>query len=164
MSASSSNLPSSSTTSVPVTHKLHTMSQNQRETWEQVQRMLQRRGGGGFPSGGGRGASGMAGLVLLGVGVWAASNSLFNGMQPPSFLHHCRLFLTHCSGWWSPRYQVLPTEWCQEGYLQRRYKWMHPRGQARSNVFSVQELIFAFHGSRHLSFTTSALSRATFRP
>ncbi|KAJ5238394.1 Prohibitin-2 [Penicillium chermesinum] len=56
------------------------MSQNQRETWERLQLMLQRRGGGGggFPSGGGRGAGGVAGLVLLGVGVWAASNSLFN--------------------------------------------------------------------------------------
>lgn len=44
--------------------------------------MLQKRKGGfgGLP-GGGRGGMGMAGtLVLLGVGVWAASNALFNGM------------------------------------------------------------------------------------
>ena len=25
------------------------------------------------------------------------------------------------SGWWSPRHQVLPTKWCEEGNLQRRY-------------------------------------------
>lgn len=58
------------------------MSQNQREAWERVQLMLQKRKGGfgGFP-GGGRGGMGMAGtLVVLGVGVWAASNALFNGM------------------------------------------------------------------------------------
>ncbi|KAJ6136385.1 hypothetical protein N7512_001545 [Penicillium capsulatum] len=57
------------------------MSQNQREAWERVQTMLQRRKpgfGGGFP-GGGRGGLGFAGsLILLGIGGWAASNSLFN--------------------------------------------------------------------------------------
>lgn len=57
------------------------MSQNQREAWERVQLMLQKRKG-GFPGGGGRGSFGLAGtLILLGVGTWAASNSLFNGMQ-----------------------------------------------------------------------------------
>ncbi|KAJ5590381.1 Prohibitin-2 [Penicillium hetheringtonii] len=57
------------------------MSQNQREAWERVQLMLQKRkaGFGGFPGGGGRGGLGLVGsLVLLGVGSWAASNSLFN--------------------------------------------------------------------------------------
>ncbi|CAI7674702.1 unnamed protein product [Penicillium pancosmium] len=54
------------------------MSQNQREAWERVQLMLQKRKG-GFPGGGGRGSFGLAGtLILLGVGTWAASNSLFN--------------------------------------------------------------------------------------
>ena len=60
------------------------MSQNQREAWERVQVMLQKRkaGFGGFPGGGGRGGGfGLAGtLILLGVGGWVASNSLFNGM------------------------------------------------------------------------------------
>lgn len=56
---------------------LHIMSQNQREAWERVQVMLQRRKG-GIP-GGGRGGMGLAGLVLVGVGAWAVSNSLFNG-------------------------------------------------------------------------------------
>lgn len=44
--------------------------------------MLQKRkaGFGGFPGGGGRGGMGLAGsLILLGVGAWAVSNSLFNG-------------------------------------------------------------------------------------
>jgi len=37
--------------------------------------------GGGFPSGGGRGGMGLVGtLVLAGIGTWAASNALFNGM------------------------------------------------------------------------------------
>lgn len=55
------------------------MSQNQREAWERVQTMLQKRKT-GF-GGGGRGGLGFAGsLILLGVGTWAASNSLFNGM------------------------------------------------------------------------------------
>lgn len=58
------------------------MSQNQREAWERVQLMLQRRKGGfgGIPGGGRGGGIGLAGLVLLGVGTWAISNSLFNGM------------------------------------------------------------------------------------
>jgi len=57
------------------------MSQNQREAWERVQLMLQRRKGGfgGIPGGGRGGGMGLAGLVLLGVGSWAVSNSLFNG-------------------------------------------------------------------------------------
>lgn len=46
--------------------------------------MLQKRKagfGGGFPGGGGRGGMGLAGtLILVGVGAWAASNALFNGM------------------------------------------------------------------------------------
>ncbi|KAJ5084096.1 Prohibitin-2 [Penicillium alfredii] len=56
------------------------MSQNQREAWERVQTMLQKRKGGfgGFPSGGGRGAGMTSALILLGVGTWAVSNSLFN--------------------------------------------------------------------------------------
>ncbi|KAJ5888653.1 Prohibitin-2 [Penicillium taxi] len=60
------------------------MSQNQREAWERLQLMLNKRkpGFGGFPSGGsggGRGGFGLVGsLVLLGVGSWAVSNSLFN--------------------------------------------------------------------------------------
>lgn len=60
------------------------MSQNQREAWERVQLMLQKRKGnfGGFPGGGGRGGMGFAGsLIILGVGAWAVSNSLFNGMK-----------------------------------------------------------------------------------
>lgn len=58
------------------------MSQNQREAWERVQLMLQRRKGGfgGIPGGGRGGGMGLAGLVLLGLGSWAVSNSLFNGM------------------------------------------------------------------------------------
>jgi prohibitin 2 len=61
------------------------MSQNQREAWERVQLMLQRRKGGfgGIPGGGRGGGMGLAGLVLLGVGSWALSNSLFNGMLSP---------------------------------------------------------------------------------
>lgn len=46
--------------------------------------MLQKRKGnfGGFPGGGGRGGMGFAGsLIILGVGAWAVSNSLFNGMK-----------------------------------------------------------------------------------
>ncbi|KAJ5132035.1 Prohibitin-2 [Penicillium atrosanguineum] len=56
------------------------MSQNQREAWERVQLMLQKRKGnfGGIPGGGRGGGMGLAGLVLLGVGTWAVSNSLFN--------------------------------------------------------------------------------------
>jgi prohibitin 2 len=56
------------------------MSQNQREAWERVQLMLQKRKGnfGGLPGGGRGGGMGLAGLVLLGVGTWAVSNSLFN--------------------------------------------------------------------------------------
>lgn len=44
--------------------------------------MLQRRKGGfgGIPGGGRGGGMGLAGLILLGVGSWAISNSLFNGM------------------------------------------------------------------------------------
>jgi prohibitin 2 len=43
--------------------------------------MLQRRKGGfgGIPGGGRGGGMGLAGLILLGVGSWAISNSLFNG-------------------------------------------------------------------------------------
>lgn len=40
--------------------------------------MLQKRKG--SVGGGGRGGMGLAGLILLGVGTWAVSNSLFNGM------------------------------------------------------------------------------------
>lgn len=54
------------------------MSQNQREAWERLQLMLQKRKG--SVGGGGRGGMGLAGLILLGVGTWAVSNSLFNGM------------------------------------------------------------------------------------
>ncbi|KAJ5986428.1 Prohibitin-2 [Penicillium sp. IBT 35674x] len=53
------------------------MSQNQREAWERLQLMLQKRKG-SVGGGGGRGGMGLAGLVLLGVGTWAVSNSLFN--------------------------------------------------------------------------------------
>jgi hypothetical protein len=77
------NVPSSSTSSFQLHQHLHIMSQNQREAWERVQLMLQKRkaGFGGFPGGGGRGGMGLAGtLVVLGVGAWAASNALFNGM------------------------------------------------------------------------------------
>lgn len=65
------------------------MSQNQREAWEKVQMMLQKRraGFGGFPSGGGRGGMGLLGsVVVLGIGTWVVSNSLFNGMQSLAFL------------------------------------------------------------------------------
>ncbi|KAJ5605519.1 hypothetical protein N7510_008300 [Penicillium lagena] len=57
------------------------MSQNQREAWERLQMMLQQRKGGfggGFPSGGGRGGLGVGAIVLVGLGAWAVSNSLFN--------------------------------------------------------------------------------------
>ncbi|KAJ5815682.1 hypothetical protein N7474_007459 [Penicillium riverlandense] len=56
------------------------MSQNQREAWERLQMMLQQRKGGfggGFPSGG-RGGMGVGAIVLVGLGAWAVSNSLFN--------------------------------------------------------------------------------------
>jgi prohibitin 2 len=59
------------------------MSQTQREAWERLQLMLQKRkaGFGGMPSGGGRGGMGLVGtLVLAGIGTWAASNALFNGI------------------------------------------------------------------------------------
>lgn len=68
--------------SFQIHHHAHIMSQNQREAWERVQLMLQKRKGnfGGLPGGGRGGGMGLAGLVLLGVGTWAVSNSLFNGM------------------------------------------------------------------------------------
>ncbi|KAJ5921178.1 Prohibitin-2 [Penicillium verhagenii] len=52
------------------------MSQNQREAWERLQVMLQKRKGN--VGGGGRGGMGLAGLILIGAGTWAVSNSLFN--------------------------------------------------------------------------------------
>jgi hypothetical protein len=74
-------LPSSSISSSYLYKQPHNMSQNQREAWERVQLMLQRRKGGfgGIPGGGRGGGMGLAGLILLGVGGWAVSNSLFNG-------------------------------------------------------------------------------------
>ncbi|KAJ5628698.1 Prohibitin-2 [Penicillium lividum] len=53
------------------------MSQNQREAWERLQLMLQKRKG-SVPGGGGRGGMGLVGLILIGAGTWAVSNSLFN--------------------------------------------------------------------------------------
>lgn len=62
------------------------MARNPREQWERLQLILQNRGArggfnfGGFPGGGGRGGMGAsAALLLVGVGIWGASNSLFNG-------------------------------------------------------------------------------------
>ncbi|KAJ5752012.1 Prohibitin-2 [Penicillium odoratum] len=54
------------------------MSQNQREAWERLQLMLQKRKGSVGGGGGGRGGMGLVGLILIGAGTWAVSNSLFN--------------------------------------------------------------------------------------
>lgn len=62
------------------------MARNPKEQWERLQVILQNRAGkggfrfgGGFP-GGGRGGFGATGaLIVLGLGGWALSNSLFNG-------------------------------------------------------------------------------------
>lgn len=69
------------------------MARNPREQWERLQVILQNRGSrggfgfGGFPSGGGRGGLGLSGaLILLGVGGWAISNSLFNGRHAGIYL------------------------------------------------------------------------------
>ena len=99
------------------------MAQNQREAWERVQTMLQRRKpgfGGGFPGGGGRGFGLAGSLILLGVGSWVASNSLFNGMldvnqSVESVINELS------SGRWSPRHQILPPKRCSERDLCRRY-------------------------------------------
>lgn len=61
------------------------MASDPRETWRRLQVALQQqrgRGGfGGMPGGSPRGTiGGMGALVLLGVGGYALSNSLFNGM------------------------------------------------------------------------------------
>jgi prohibitin 2 len=69
------------------------MARNPRDQWEKLQVILQNRGNrggfgfGGFPSGGGRGGLGLSGaLLLLGVGGWAISNSLFNGRNVLNYL------------------------------------------------------------------------------
>lgn len=55
-----------------------------RETWQRLQTALQQRGRGGFggmPGGGkpGRTLGGVGALVVLGLGGYVLSNSLFNG-------------------------------------------------------------------------------------
>lgn len=72
------------------------MARNPREQWERLQLILQNKGsrGGfnfrGFPGGGGRGGAGVSvALMLLGLGTWAASNSLFNGEKQMLFLVWC---------------------------------------------------------------------------
>lgn len=55
------------------------MSRIPKEQWERLQLILQNRTRGGFPSGGPRGFGAGAGLILLGIGGWAISNSLYNG-------------------------------------------------------------------------------------
>jgi hypothetical protein len=53
-----------------------------KEAWQRIQNELTRRttrfGGGGSPAPKGLGG-GIAGLVLLGGGLWVANNALFNG-------------------------------------------------------------------------------------
>jgi prohibitin 2 len=62
------------------------MARNPKEQWERLQLMLQHRGGrggfgfgGGFPSGGGRGGGVGVAMLVLAIGGYALSNSLFNG-------------------------------------------------------------------------------------
>lgn len=61
------------------------MTSNPREQWERLQLMLQNRGKrgfgwGGIPGGGPRGNFGLVGsAILLGLGGYVLSNSLFNG-------------------------------------------------------------------------------------
>jgi len=80
------------------------MAQNPREQWERLQLILKQRGArggfgfGGLPSGGGRGGLGLAAALLVGGGVWALSNSLFNGEIPVNaVLPMCDLLLILCS-------------------------------------------------------------------
>ncbi|KAL3467137.1 band 7 family-domain-containing protein [Aspergillus heterothallicus] len=58
------------------------MSRIPKDQWQRLQLILQNRGKyGGFPSGGGGGGSGLgasAALIVLGLGGWALSNTLFN--------------------------------------------------------------------------------------
>lgn len=58
------------------------MSQNPREAWERMQMMLQKQRPkfGGMPPGAGGGMGMVGGAILLGLGTWAVSNSLYNGM------------------------------------------------------------------------------------
>jgi hypothetical protein len=58
------------------------MSQIPKDQWERLQVILRNRSrAGGFGSGGGGGGSigASVGLLVLGLGGWALSNSLFNG-------------------------------------------------------------------------------------
>lgn len=64
-----------------------------KEAWQRIQNELTRRsarfggsGGGGPPKGV---FGGIGGLILIGGGIWAANNALFNGtfkFQPPRHL------------------------------------------------------------------------------
>lgn len=60
------------------------MSQDPREAWQRLQRSIQQRGragfGGGFPGGNAGKALG-PGVILLVIGGFIVSNSLFNGMR-----------------------------------------------------------------------------------
>jgi prohibitin 2 len=60
------------------------MSRIPKDQWQRLQLILQNRNKykyGGFPSGGGGGGLGAsAALIVLGLGGWALSNTLFNGM------------------------------------------------------------------------------------
>lgn len=63
-----------------------------RETWQRLQSSLQKSRGGGF--GGGvppRAFASTAAMVVLGIGVYGFSNSLFNGEFNPfySMCFHC---------------------------------------------------------------------------
>lgn len=53
-----------------------------RETWQRLQKNLQKSGRGGYggiPGGGKAGVGGLAGLVVLSVVGYGVANSLFNG-------------------------------------------------------------------------------------
>lgn len=80
-------------------HNIAIMAQNPREQWERLQLILKQRGArggfgfGGLPSGGGRGGLGLAAALLVGGGVWALSNSLFNGEIPMDAVLLCTNWL-----------------------------------------------------------------------
>ena len=90
---------------------------------QRLELMLKNRGRGGFPGGGGKGGlPAGAALIVLGLGGWAISESLFNGRSSSH-----RVFTLpdagsdlSGSGRWSSRDQILQTKWCEEGDLQRR--------------------------------------------